>query len=93
MRSDVAAFLTGPLPPEAPFGLVFADPPYTAAEAEIETLVSRLGAPGWLSPGAMVSIERPRGSAVTLPAGLRSGWERGFGDTLVLFVEASDSPN
>ena len=91
VRSEVASFLNSPPPPEAPFGLVLADPPYTAAEAEVEALVARLGEPGWLSPGAMVSIERPRGSALTLPGGFRSGWERSFGDTLVFFVEASDS--
>jgi len=92
VRSDVVAFLEVPPPPEAPFDLVFADPPYEASTEEIEALVGRLAEPGWLSPGAMVSIERPRGAALHLPDGFRSGWERSFGDTLVVFVEASHPP-
>jgi 16S rRNA (guanine966-N2)-methyltransferase len=92
VRSEVVAFLDGPPPPEAPFDLVFADPPYDVGAAAIEALVEDLGAPGWLSPGATVSIERPLGSGVVLPKSFRTGWERTFGDTLVVFVEASDAP-
>ena len=92
VRSDAAAFLDVPPPPEAPFDLVFADPPYDVADEAIEALVEHLGAPGWLSPGATVSIERPVGSGVLLPKSFRTGWERTFGDTLVVFVEASDLP-
>ena len=58
----------------------------------IETIVEHLSVPGWLSPGATVSIERPVGSGVRLSKTFRTGWERTFGDTLVVFVEASDAP-
>ena len=92
VRSDVEDFLDAPPPPEAPFDLVFADPPYDVGAGAIETIVEHLGAPGWLSPGATVSVERPVGSGVLLPKTFRTGWERTFGDTLVVFVEASDAP-
>ena len=92
VRSDVVAFLDALPPPVAPFDLVFADPPYDVDAEAIEALVEHLGAPGWLSPGATVSIERPVGSGVLLPKSFRTGWERTFGDTLVVFVEASDAP-
>jgi 16S rRNA (guanine966-N2)-methyltransferase len=92
VRSDVAAFLDGPPPPEAPFDLVFADPPYDVGAEAIAALVEHLGAPGWLSPGATLSIEGPVGSGILLPKSFRTGWERTFGDTLVVFVEASDAP-
>ncbi len=92
VRSDVAAFLDVPPPPEAPFDLVFADPPYDVGAEAIGALVEHLGAPGWLSPGATVSIERPVGSGVPMPKTFRTGWERTFGDTLVIFVEAFDAP-
>jgi 16S rRNA (guanine966-N2)-methyltransferase len=92
VRSDVAAFLAVPPPTEAPFDLVFADPPYDDATAAIEALLEHLGAPGWLSPGATVSVERPVGSPVFLPKSFRTGWERTFGDTLIVFVEAADAP-
>ena len=91
VRSDVAVFLADPAPPEAPFDLVLADPPYDVTTREIQTLVERLAEPGWLSPGATVSVERPAGAGLALPEGFRSGWERRFGDTLVVFVEPSDS--
>jgi 16S rRNA (guanine966-N2)-methyltransferase len=91
VRSDVTAFLAVAPPPEAPFDLVLADPPYDATTAEIQTVLTRLGEPGWLSPGATISVERPVGTGVTLPEGFRTGWERTFGDTLVVFVEATDS--
>ena len=92
VRSEVATFVAAPPPPEAPFDLVLVDPPYDMAAAGIRTLVERLGEPGWLSPGATLSIERPAGAGVALPDTFRNRWERTFGDTLVVFVEASDSP-
>jgi 16S rRNA (guanine966-N2)-methyltransferase len=91
VRADVTAFLDVPPPPEAPFDLVLIDPPYDVGEEEVEALLGRLAQPGWLSPGATVSLERSIGSAVVLPKSFRTGWERTFGDTLVIFVEASDS--
>lgn len=91
VRADVGSFLAASPPAEAPFDLVFADPPYDVTTEEIEALLAALGDPGWLSPGATVSLERSIGSAVILPEGFRTRWERSFGDTLVLFVEASGS--
>ena len=91
VRADVAAFIDVPPPPEAPFDLVLVDPPYDVSAAAIEEQLDRLATAGWLSPGATVSIERPVGSGVLLPKTFRTGWERTFGDTLVIFVEPSDS--
>jgi 16S rRNA (guanine966-N2)-methyltransferase len=91
VRADVAAFLDVPAPPEAPFDLVLVDPPYGVSEEAIAELLDRLATPGWLSPGATVSIERSVASPVVLPKSFRTGWERTFGDTLVIFVEPSVS--
>jgi 16S rRNA (guanine966-N2)-methyltransferase len=91
VRADVGAFLDVPPPPEAPFDLVLVDPPYDVGAEAIAELLDRLAEPGWLSPGATVSIERSVASPVVLPKSFRTGWERTFGDTLVIFVEASDS--
>jgi 16S rRNA (guanine966-N2)-methyltransferase len=81
----VAAFLRAG-PPDAPFDLVVADPPYDRAAAEIGALLDALAEPGWLSPAARVVLETPtRGGAVSSTAG--SGWEtrseRKYGDTLL----------
>ena len=75
-----------PPPAEAPFDLVFVDPPYDTADDDVDRRsLAALAAPGWLAPDAIVSVERPRREPVIAPPdGLRAGWERTFGDTLVV---------
>jgi 16S rRNA (guanine966-N2)-methyltransferase len=84
-RSSVASFLVGSPPAEAPFDLVFLDPPYAASTGEIERVLAALDASGWLAPGAAVVVERaaadPRPS---LPESWGIAWERSYGDTLVI---------
>jgi 16S rRNA (guanine966-N2)-methyltransferase len=83
---DVVRFLAGGPPPGAPFDLVFVDPPYETADEKITDVLAALVAPGWLAPDAIVSVERPHRHPVVAPAGLTSGWERTFGDTLLTFL-------
>jgi 16S rRNA (guanine966-N2)-methyltransferase len=85
----VAAVLSGPPAPEAPFDLVLCDPPYDLPDGELESVLARLATGSWLAPGATVVVERAGTAAVPgLPPGWRSTWERRYGDTLVLFVNA-----
>src|SRR5699024_7118757 len=66
-RSTVAAALAGPVP--RAFGLVFADPPYAAADSEIASVLGSLTR-GWLSEGALTVLERSARSPETdWPAG------------------------
>ena len=90
-RADVVSFLAAPPPAEAPFDLVFADPPYDTPDDAAATLVAALTSPGWLAAGAFTAVERPARTQLRAPEGLRACWERTFGDTLVVFVEASAS--
>jgi 16S rRNA (guanine966-N2)-methyltransferase len=83
---DVGRFLGGGPPPDAPFDLVFLDPPYETPDADITARLAALTAPGWLAEGAIVSVERPVRHAVVVPPGLSTGWERTFGDTLLIFL-------
>jgi 16S rRNA (guanine966-N2)-methyltransferase len=83
---DVARFVAAGPPPEAPFDLVFIDPPYRTDDEEITDLLVALSAPGWLAPGAIVTVERPHRNPVAAPPGLTNGWERTFGDTLLTFL-------
>ena len=83
---DVGRFLAAGPPPDAPFDLVFVDPPYDTADEDVTEVLASLMAPGWLAPGAIVSVERPVRHPVVVPAGLSTGWERTFGDTLLSFV-------
>jgi 16S rRNA (guanine966-N2)-methyltransferase len=55
--APVERHLAGP-PPEEPFGIVVADPPYAAPPSEVDAVLRRLCAPGWLGEGAVVVIER-----------------------------------
>ena len=83
---DVGRFLAGGPPPDAPFDLVFVDPPYDTPDEDITALLASLLAPGWLAPGSIVSVERPVRHPVVVPSGLSNRWERSFGDTLLTFL-------
>jgi 16S rRNA (guanine966-N2)-methyltransferase len=85
VNADVGRFLGGLQPAEAPFDLVFADPPYDTDDDTAAALLARLAASSWLAPAAIVSVERPARHPVPAPEGFRTGWERAFGDTLVAY--------
>jgi 16S rRNA (guanine966-N2)-methyltransferase len=93
VRLDVDRFLARPVPAEAPFDLVFADPPYDASDDAVRAVVRALAVPGWLAEGAVVAVERPVRAGITVPDGFRACWERTFGDTLVFFVDAVEPPS
>jgi len=71
-----------------PFDLVFVDPPYDTTDEDVTAVLARLTVPGRLAPDAVVSVERPHRHRVIAPPGLRTGWERTFGDTLLTFLFA-----
>lgn len=90
VRAPVSAYLA--VPPEAPFDLVFVDPPYDLGADRVAAVLDALVVPGWLAHDALVSVERPGRPTNSVPGaecpeGLRIGWERTFGDTLVRFLE------
>jgi 16S rRNA (guanine966-N2)-methyltransferase len=85
----VARALRRPPPPEAPFDLVLLDPPYEHDAAVVAADLAALAAPGWLTPGATVVVERSaRAGPPALPADWTIAWERDYGDTLVVAVSA-----
>lgn len=61
VRRPVAAFLAGA--PDAPFDVVFADPPYALDDAGLGDVLAALGSPGWLAEAAVVVVERSARSA------------------------------
>lgn len=101
--SAVDAFLARSVPPEAPFDLVWCDPPYGTAPSDVDAVRDALGAPGWLAPDARIVQERPaRGRAVRDEASdhARVGggsfevtWEREYGDTLVTVLRSRERPD
>ncbi len=79
--SSVAAILAGPLPAEAPFDLVFADPPYADAGRALPRLLPALADPGWLADDALVVLEHPaREAAPSWPDGFTPWPTRVYGE-------------
>jgi len=84
----VAAVLA--TPPEEPFDLVFADPPYALDPTpDLAALVSH----AWLAPAALVVVERARRSGPpTWPDGLTQGRTRRYGDTELHWAQVEVGP-
>jgi 16S rRNA (guanine966-N2)-methyltransferase len=83
---DVASFLAA-RPIEAPFDLVLCDPPYDVSDEQLATVLDRVATSDWLTPDAVIVVERAQRAKVMVPTGLRVSWERRFGDTLVWFFQ------
>ena len=70
-----------------PFGLLFADPPYGKGLGEQALVSARQG--GWLVPGALCVVEE----TAAVPFGPVDGFEvldeRGYGETVIRFLEFS----
>ena len=82
VESPVASFLAGD---PAPHDVVLADPPYSVATAEIESMLDRLTR-GWLAPEGLVVIERAtRGAALAWPAGLVALRQSAYGETTLWY--------
>ncbi len=89
-QAAAATFVRGRLPSEAPFDLVLADPPYGAGDEAVTEMIGALAEPGWLADGARVAIERAaREPFPPVPAPWNTGWERRYGDTLIVVLHLS----
>lgn len=92
--TSVHAFLTASPPTEAPFDLVFLDPPYETADDEVDGVLERLAEPGWCSPQAVAVVERSARSTLpgvwAAPPRWGVSWERRYGDTLVVILRATE---
>ena len=86
VRGDVGRVLDRMLTDRRQFSLIFADPPYRIATAEVEGVLSRLGL--LLAPGGLVVIESggpPAGGTI-----LEKGATRRYGGTYVTILGRSD---
>jgi 16S rRNA (guanine966-N2)-methyltransferase len=87
-RVSVERFVTAPIR-DAPFDLVFLDPPYEVPSAVVAEVLAALAAAEAVTVGATVVIERAKaGEPVTLPAGWGIEKERAYGDTLLVVAHA-----
>ena len=69
--------------PNAPFSLVFCDPPYGKDLAPRALTACAHG--GWLTADALVVVEEAQGVEVSLPAGFAEIERRDYGETRVVF--------
>lgn len=71
----------------APFGLLFADPPYGRGLGEQALRSARAG--GWLAPGALCVVEEAAAAPFQLDDGFSVIDERNYGETVIRFIEAA----
>lgn len=70
--------------------LVFADPPYAVADAELRQMLELLAGQDWLEPGALVVVERDaRSGPPPWPAGYVQDRSRRYGETVLWYGRAS----
>lgn len=87
---SVPAFVAGPPPPEAPFDLVFVDPPYAVDDVDVGGVLGALAAPAWTAADATMIVHR-RARPPGAPPGWRVTWERAFGDTLLVLITRDEA--
>jgi 16S rRNA (guanine966-N2)-methyltransferase len=80
----------GEVHPNAPFGLVFLDPPYRKSLAE-RALISLCDG-GWLTPDALVVVEEAADAGFAAPRGFAEIERRRYDDTEFTFLRAVTPP-
>lgn len=66
------------------YDVVLVDPPYAVGDPEIAGWLAAAARNGWLTPDAVVVVERPRSSGgFGWPPGFEAGRDRRYGDTVL----------
>ncbi len=75
---------------DPPRDVVFADPPYATADAEVSALLNALLAGSWLASGAVVAVERAtRSGQLEWPAGYAADRARKYGEATLWYGRAA----
>ncbi|MFI6157844.1 16S rRNA (guanine(966)-N(2))-methyltransferase RsmD [Kitasatospora sp. NPDC051170] len=81
--------IAGPAP-EAPYDLVFLDPPYAVTDAELREMLTTLSAGGWLAEEVLVTVERStRGGEFGWPEGFEGLRSRRYGEGTLWYGRAA----
>jgi 16S rRNA (guanine966-N2)-methyltransferase len=76
--------------PRAPYDVVFLDPPYVLGTDDVVADLVALRDHGWLTPGAVVVVERSsRSTTLRWPDGFAADRERRYGETLLWYGRAT----
>ncbi|UDY22680.1 16S rRNA (guanine(966)-N(2))-methyltransferase RsmD [Nocardioides sp. Kera G14] len=79
-------------PPQAPYDIVFSDPPYPLTDAEVEADLALLVQHGWVVRGGLVIVERAKRSAEpTWPDGFESWRQKKYGETTLWYATAPEA--
>jgi 16S rRNA (guanine966-N2)-methyltransferase len=77
--------------PQGRYDVVFADPPYALADAEVSRILILLAEQGWLAPGALVIVERAtRSGPVSWPDGFVPDRARRYGEATFWYGHAGE---
>jgi 16S rRNA (guanine966-N2)-methyltransferase len=88
-RASVAAVVGAPVP-EAPFDLVFVDPPYDLPSREVDDVLTALDRGALVVSGGTIVVERQKADErLRLPDGWGIEKERAYGDTLLVVAHAA----
>ena len=89
VRTDTVERTVGRAP-DAPYDVVFADPPYAVADRDLSAVLTSAVRGGWLAPAAVVAVERAtRGGAWTWPAGVLAVRSRRYGEATLWYGRAA----
>jgi 16S rRNA (guanine966-N2)-methyltransferase len=83
--------VTGPAP-EAPYDVVFLDPPYAVTDDDLREILLTLRAQGWLADDALATVERStRGGEFIWPQGFEPLRARRYGEGTLWYGRAAST--
>ncbi|MGP3948312.1 16S rRNA (guanine(966)-N(2))-methyltransferase RsmD [Streptomyces sp. 7N604] len=83
--------LSGPAP-EAPYDVVFLDPPYAVTDDDLREILLTLRTEGWLAGDALATVERStRGGEFRWPAGFEGLRARRYGEGTLWYGRAAST--
>lgn len=84
-HGPVARVLAG-RPSEGGYHVVFADPPYSMPDTDLDAVLADLVTHGWLAEGAVAAVERAsRGAGPSWPEGMEPVRNRRYGEGMLWY--------
>ncbi|MER5469287.1 16S rRNA (guanine(966)-N(2))-methyltransferase RsmD [Streptomyces sp. NPDC002935] len=92
VRSGKAEQIVRTAAPEAPYDLVFLDPPYAVSDDDLREILLTLRTGGWLADDALVTVERStRGGEFGWPDGFEAVRARRYGEGTFWYGRAAST--
>lgn len=92
VRSGKAEQIVTGLAPDAPYDVVFLDPPYAVTDDDLREILLTLRAQGWLADDALATVERStRGGEFIWPQGFEPLRARRYGEGTLWYGLAASS--